>query len=76
MDIEDFEDDFGFSMEDEDEVSSDDLEERLDRMHSAVLVLLNNLSKNPEKTIIKWPDRVERINEFKEKLERIRKGEY
>lgn len=76
MDIEDFEDDFGFSMEDEDEVSSNDLEERLDMMHSAVLVLLNNLSKNPEKTIIKWPDRVERINEFKEKLERIRKGEY
>lgn len=76
MDIEDFEDDFGFSMEDEDDVSSHDLEERLDMMHSAVLVLLNNLSKNPEKTIIKWPDRVERINEFKEKLERIRKGEY
>jgi hypothetical protein len=37
--------------------------------------LLTNLSKNPQQELIKWPNRIERIAEFREKLERIRRGE-
>ncbi len=87
--IETFDDDFGFSTVDTDEVLSynqtelintlqaenEDLESRLAEMHNAIKKLLENLSKNPEQELIRWPNRLEKINEFKLKLDRIRKGE-
>lgn len=83
-----FDEDFGFSTVDTEEIrgynqpeidslksESDDLALRLDKMHAAINKLLVNLSKNPEQELIKWPNRLEKINEFKQKLDRIRKGE-
>lgn len=86
--IENFEDDFGFSTVDSVEIQgynqseidslkleNEDLNRRLDKMQVAINKLLTNLSKNPEQELIKWPNRLEKINEFKQKLDRIRKGE-
>lgn len=86
--IKDFDDDFGFSTVDTEEILSynqseldtlsaekEDLYLRLDKMYNAIDKLLINLSKNPQQELIKWPNRLERIQEFRFKLERIRKGE-
>ena len=86
--IENFDDDFGFSTVDTVEVQgynqpeidslkleNEDLNRRLDKMQVAINKLLINLSKNPEQELIKWPNRLDKINEFKQKLDRIRKGE-
>lgn len=83
-----FDDDFGFSTVDTDEITGYnesqinelteqvvDLTARLDRMHTAINKLLTNLSKNPEQELIKWPNRVQKIKEFKLKLDHIRTGE-
>ena len=55
-------DDFGFTFDDEtdlapinDEVA--DLKERLQAIRKIYLPLLQNLSKNADQPIIKWPDR-------------------
>ena len=55
-------DDFGFTFDDEkditpitDEVA--DLKERLQAVRKIYLPLLQNLSKNSDQPIIKWPDR-------------------
>lgn len=55
-------DDFGFTFDDEkdltpitDEVA--DLKERLQAIRRIYLPLLQNLSKNADQPIIKWPDR-------------------
>lgn len=37
-------------------------------MYKAVQPLLNNLAQSPEKEYILWPDRVDKINNFKLKL--------
>ena len=37
-------------------------------LYKAVQPLLNNLAQSPEKEYILWPDRVEKINNFKLKL--------
>jgi len=82
-----FDDDFGFSTVDTEEVLGysveidsltvqvADLTGRLDRMYKAIDKLLTNLSKNPEQELIKWPDRVRKIEQFKLKLNNIRTGE-
>ncbi len=83
-----FDDDFGFSTVDTDEIRSysqeelnasnekvADLTSRLDKMYIAIDKLLTNLSKNPEQELIKWPNRVKKIEEFKLKLQLIRIGE-
>lgn len=86
--IDTFDNDFGFSTVDtveflgynQSEIDSlklenEDLVRRLDKMQVAINKLLINLSKNPEQELIKWPNRLQKINEFKQKLDRIRKGE-
>jgi hypothetical protein len=86
--IDDFDETFGFSTVGTEEIMSynqseidslqaenKDLQSRLAKMHTAIDKLLTNLSKNPEQELIKWPNRLQKINEFKTKLYRIRKGE-
>jgi Mg2+ and Co2+ transporter CorA len=94
--IEDFDDDFGFSTVDIEEIISynqettdklnaenaeltqraiSELTRRIDKIIASIEKLLTNLSKNPHPELIKWPNRIERIAEFREKLERIRRGE-
>lgn len=44
---------------------------KLVQMHQMIMPLLNNLKKNPENEIIKWPNRAEKINEFIQKLDKL-----
>lgn len=81
--------DFGFTAVDENELeavqqaqttvqqaSSDatSTQERLDRLYNAVMPLLTNLKKNPEKEYILWPNRTQKIEEFESKLLDIYQG--
>ena len=76
-----FEDDFGFTIVDETELTNavtlehslrtEQLTDKLQLMYDAILPLLKNLSKNPDQDIIKWPNRKEKIAEFKTRLESI-----
>ena len=52
----------------------DDLQARLEMLHSAIIPFLDNLCKNPEKSTILWPNRVEKIQAYKKKLDQIIKG--
>jgi len=44
---------------------------RSDTLYRMVLPLLKNLAANPEKDYIYWPDRVNKINQFKEQLDKV-----
>ena len=81
--------DFGFTAVDEDELeavqkaasvasevtaSSAQLEERLNSLYNAVIPLLNNLKKNPDKDYILWPNRLDKVEEFEAHLTRIYRG--
>lgn len=50
------------------------LEERLNRLYNMVQPLLNNLAKNPEKNYIYWPDRLTKIEQFRDALDAVYKG--
>jgi len=50
------------------------LKERLDRLYNAILPFLDNLCKNPDKSTIHWPNRVEKIRDYKNKLKQIVEG--
>jgi hypothetical protein len=78
----DIENDFGFTfVEDTSELLKEEsendkakieiLEEKLDLLYNSILPFLDNLCKNPDKTTIVWPNRVEKIKDFKEKLYKI-----
>jgi len=81
--------DFGFTAVDEDELQAvqqtaakaDDAEqlamstqERLDKLFNAIIPLLNNLKKNPEKDYILWPDRLAKVEQFEDHLQKIYNG--
>lgn len=51
------------------------LEARLEKLFQSVVPFLDNLCKSPEKSTIFWPDRVEKIENYKEKLRAIAEGE-
>ena len=78
--------DFGFTAVDEHELevvqraqsdltdlnhTAEDAEEKLNKLYNAILPLLNNLKRNPEKDYIHWPDRVGKIEEFELMLANI-----
>jgi hypothetical protein len=50
------------------------LEARLDQLFNSVVPFLDNLCKSPEKSTIFWPDRVEKIENYKSKLKAIAEG--
>lgn len=81
--------DFGFTAVDEDELqavqsvrkevaatseTAEATKDKLDRLYNAVVPLLTNLKKNPEKEYILWPDRTAKIEQFEEKLFDIYNG--
>ena len=69
----DIEHDFGFTIVDEKDIAqpSDELTSQLQQLYNAIIPLLKNLKANPEKDVIMWPNRVEKINEFKAKIDSI-----
>lgn len=71
--------DFGFSAVSEEELevvqkttaNAVTAEEKLQKLYSTILPLLDNLKKNPEKDYIFWPNRVEKVEEFEELIRNI-----
>jgi hypothetical protein len=69
--------DFGFTAVNEDELSAvtvEELQSRLDKLYKAMIPLLNNLKKNPDKDYILWPDRLKKVEEFESHLRKIYEG--
>jgi hypothetical protein len=81
--------DFGFTAVDEDELDvvqtvqtqiensyrdAQKLEDKVNRLYNAILPLLTNLKKNPEKDFIKWPNRTAKIEQFEDVLRKIIEG--
>jgi|TARA_S200002703_G_scaffold50270_1_gene43649 hypothetical protein len=78
--------DFGFSAVDESELESfqkaaaeaeeatataSTYEEKLNSLYNAIVPLLTNLKKNPEKDYIYWPNRLERVEKFEDHISSI-----
>lgn len=81
--------DFGFTAVDEDELeavqqqtarteivarAANELETKLDQLYTAIVPLLSNLKKNPEKDYIYWPKRTAKIEQFEDVLRKIIEG--
>lgn len=74
--------DFGFTAVDENELeiaqqaakvtnTAAATQAKLDELYNAIQPLLSNLKKNPEKEYILWPNRVEKVDQFEDKLRKI-----
>lgn len=79
--------DFGFSLVDEDELRSLERElaaqnqvvsaeaqnykDKFDTLYDMITVLLQNLSKKPNKSYIFWPNRIEKVREFKTRIDEL-----
>ena len=46
-------------------------EAKLGKLYNAILPLLSNLKKNPEKDYILWPNRTEKIEQFEDVIANI-----
>ena len=81
--------DFGFTAVDENELEAVQKEQekaatinetaksnqkQLDDLYNAIVPLLNNLKKNPQKEYILWPNRLAKVEEFETHLQKIYKG--
>ena len=78
--------DFGFTAVDEEELEAvqkvakkaeasqteaSSAQEKLDKLYNAITPLLNNLKKNPEKEYILWPNRLAKVEEFEDRIQKI-----
>lgn len=87
--MDDFDFDFGFSAVTEDELevvqraakevesvqgSTEKLESKLNTLYNMVTPLLNNLAANPEKDYIYWPNRLDKIEQFRDKIDEVYKS--
>lgn len=52
----------------------EDLQQRLNKLYNSITPFLDNLCKNPEKSTIYWPDRVTKIQAYRDKLLSIVEG--
>ena len=59
-----------------DKQTIEDLEQRINTLFNAIVPFLDNLCKNPEKSTIHWPNRVQKIQEYKGKLKSIVEGKH
>jgi len=81
--------DFGFTAVDENELeavqaatkkaetqtgTAQETSAKLDKLYNAIIPLLNNLKKNPEKDYILWPDRLTKVEAFEDHLQKIYKA--
>ena len=81
--------DFGFTIVDEQELeavqqatakvetvstSVSETQDRLERLYNAITPLLNNLKKNPEKDYILWQNRLEKVEQFEDHIQKIYKA--
>ena len=83
MAAESFDFDFGFTAMDADELdvvqekvkdvsvaesSALTQKDKCDKLYNMIMPLLSNLQKNPEKEYIWWPNRLDKVEEFRDKL--------
>ena len=47
---------------------------KCDTLYKMIQPLLNNLQKNPEKEYIYWPNRLEKVEEFSDKINEVYRG--
>jgi|TARA_R110000822_G_scaffold35982_5_gene101335 hypothetical protein len=81
--------DFGFTAVTEDELEAvqeltqkststaenlDAVQDKIDKLYNAIIPLLNNLKKNPQKDYIHWPNRLTKVEQFEEMLTKIYKS--
>lgn len=81
--------DFGFSLVDEQELeavqkatstaqqaegTAAEMQAKIDKLYNMVMPLLNNLQQNPEKEYIYWPNRVDKIELFRDRLQQVYKS--
>ena len=69
----DFSDDLSVEVH-EKTVQATKAQNKAEAMYKAILPLLNNLKKNPDKPNIVWPDREKKIDEFIKKLDNVLKS--
>ena len=46
-------------------------QDTLDNLYNAIIPLLNNLKKNPEKEYNLWPNRLKKVEEFEDYINKI-----
>ena len=71
--------DFGFTAVTEDELeavqktktTAESAQDKLDKLYNAITQLLTNLKKNPEKEYILWPNRLKKVEEFEDYIQKI-----
>jgi len=65
--------DFGFTTVSEEVITKgqQELNTQLQQLYNAIIPLLKNLQANPDKEYILWPNRVEKVKEFKSKIDSI-----
>lgn len=78
--------DFGFTAVDETELEAvqqasatvqqttsnvEHLQAKVDKLYNAITPLLNNLKQNPEKEYILWPNRLDKVEQFEDHLQKI-----
>ena len=51
--------------------TSQQMEEKLNKLYNSILPLLSNLKKNPEKEYIYWPNRVAKVEQFEDLISGI-----
>lgn len=74
--------DFGFTAVDEDQIefvastqaTANNVQAKLDSLYRAIMPLLDNLQKNPEKEYILWPDRYQKVEQFRDHITEIYEG--
>mgnify|MGYP001078187113 FL=1 len=81
--------DFGFTLVDENELEAvqqataqvqsvstnvEETQQKLDKLYNAIQPLLNNLKQNPEKEYILWPNRLEKIEQFEDHIQKVYTG--
>ena len=66
-------DDFGFTFSNGEEIilAKDELTSQLQQLYNAIIPLLKNLKANPNQDTIVWPNRQEKIDSFKTKIDKI-----
>lgn len=66
--------DFGYTVEVVPEIKQDDSEQlrnKLEMLVNDISTFLNNLKREPEKEYIHWPNRIESIDKFLDKIAKL-----
>lgn len=78
----DLSNDFSFTFEEDSDKFTDELNLEIDKyqkkisdLMDAISKLLNNLKRDPDKSVIKWPNRLSDIEKFEKKIRNIIENE-